>query len=478
MSSLLKRTVILSFSRFANQAIVLLSPMLLVRILSIGEYGSYREFMVYAGLVGSLVKVGIPHSLAYFLPKYPEREQVWVTQTALFILATTTVAMVAIYLAGDLIRANTSFDFVTALQLYILFFMNLDFMEFYWLGKKRTDYVFYYSSGRLLARIVVVVVSALVTEDAHSIVLSLISLEAIRCFLVLWYASAGKWFTSKLTRASLSLQMSYFLPLGAGGIVEMINSRAGMLFISATIGAEALAFYAIGTFASQIVNVLRGAIADVIFPEIVELKHAVAKDALPLWQRATVWYCILIFPVAVLFSYYADAVVTVLFTSEYSAAVPVFSVFAMAMLLDCFDFHLPLRVQNANRFFVIGSVIALVLNLGVLYPMYLLFGLTGPALAFIFSRLMFTAYLGHRMSRLYQVDPGQILQWRNIGKVMSAALICAPILIAGKHLVEPLFLRGLLFGGAYLVAYIVVLRLLGIRDAFALLRALVRSKGR
>jgi hypothetical protein len=71
-----------------------------------------------------------------------------------------------------------------------------------------------------------------------------------------------------------------------------------------------------------------------------------------------------------------------------------------------------------------------------------------------------------------------MVQWRNVGKVMAASLVCAPILIVGKYIVENLFLRGLLFGGAYLSAYLVLLRLLRVWDAFEFLRVLICLKKR
>ena len=479
MSTLLTRSLVLSFSRFANQAIVLLSPALLVRILSVADYGSYREFMLYAGLIAPLVTFGVASSLQYLIPKHPQREREWVTQTALFILASSTVAIIGIFLAGDLIRGNTSLDFVTALQLYIFFFVNLNFLEGYWLGKKRTDLVLYYSSGRLIMRMVVIVSAAVLTKDVHAIVFSLVALEAVRCLLILSYASWKRWFTKRITRDALALQMSYFLPLGAGAIVGVLNQKVGMLFISTTIGAEALAFFVIGAFATQIVNILRGAVSDVIFPEIVELKAASPKDALPLWQHATVLFTVLLFPMAILFSYYADAIVTILFTKEYSAAIPVFSAFAILLYLDSFDFHLPLRVQNANRFFVVGSIIALAVNLALLYPAYLLFGLVGPAVALILSRLAFTAYLGYKASRLYRVGLRQMIRWREVGKVLAASLICAPVLILGKYLVDQLLVRGVTFGLLYLGSYLVLLRLMGVWDAFEMARRLIGyRKGR
>jgi O-antigen/teichoic acid export membrane protein len=473
--TLLTRSLVLSFSRFANQAIVLISPMLLVRILTVDEYGSYQEFMLYAALIAPIAMFSVARSLQFLIPKHPDQERAWVTQTALLVLASSTVAITGIFLGSDMIRANTSFDFVVALQLYIFFFINLDFLEAYWLGKKRTDLVLYYSSGRLAVRVAVVVTAAWLTEDASSIVASLVVMEALRFLLVLWYAASRHWFTTQITRAGLALQLSYFLPLGFGTIVEVLNRRAGMLFISTVLGPAALAYFVVGSFATQIVNILRGAVSDVIFPEIVAIKTATPREALPLWQRATVLFCVFLFPVSVIFIYYGDVVVTVLFTAEYLAAVPIFSVFALLLVLDCFDFHLPLRVQNANSSFVFGNIVALVANLSLLYPAYLIFGLVGPAVSLVMSRLAFTIYLGSKAARLYRVSWRELVQWGTVAKVFGAALLCLPILVLGRFAVEHLLFRGIAFVPVYLAAYLVLLRIMGLWDALEMLTRVVGS---
>ncbi len=476
MASLLKRTATLSFSRFANQSIVLFSPLLLVRILPVAEYGSYREFLVYFGLLLPLASFGIARSLPYLIPKYPEKERNWITQTALFVLLSCSIVVLVIFPFGDMIRANTSFDFVAALQLYVFFFINLDFLELYWLGKKRADLVLYYSTGRLCARMLLVVALAYLTRDARTIVYGLIVLEVVRFFLVLAYSLYCRWFTREISRTDLALQASYFVPLGSGAVVQQLNTSAGMLFVSVAIGPEALAFYAIGAFATKIVDILRGAIADAIFPDIVEIKTKVAKDALPLWRQATVWYCILMFPTAVLFSYYADAIVTVLFTAEYAAAIPIFATFSSLLILACFDFHLPLRVQNSNRYYFVGNIISLVVNLALVYPMYLAFGLVGPTLAYAISRIVMTVYLGLCAMAVYDMGVPELAHWRDVGKTLIASLVCLPILIAGKFLVGDLLLRAIVFGGSYLLAFLVVLRALGVWDVFAAVLSLNKAK--
>ena len=44
----------LASARLLNQALALLSPLLLVRLLDIAEYGRYRQFMATAMLITSL----------------------------------------------------------------------------------------------------------------------------------------------------------------------------------------------------------------------------------------------------------------------------------------------------------------------------------------------------------------------------------------------------------------------------------------
>lgn len=478
MASLLKRTAVLSFSRFANHAITLFSPLILVRFLTVTQYGRYQEFMLYVGLIAPLVAFSVTRSLPYLIPKYPDKERTWITQTVLITFASTSAMVALTLLFDDVIRGNISFDFVTQLQLYIVFYVNFNFLELYWLGKKRTDYVLYTSSGRLLIRTTVVVTSAIVTQDVTKIIANLIILEALRCVIVFSFALYSRWFSLNINRKSLWLQVSYFFPLGVGAIVDTLNGNAGRLFISSMLGAEGLAFYVVGMFSVKIVNIFRGAIADVIFPDLVEVKSATPKDALPLWQRATTWYSVLLFPAGVLFCVYADAAVIVLFTREYSAAIPIFALFSLQLFPLCFDFHLPLRVQNANRYFVVGTVVALIVNVAMLYPMYALFGMVGPVVAAMLSRWAITTYLANRTLVVYGIEVRDLLQWRELGKVFLAAVVCAPVLFAGKVLVDNLLVRGSLFGALYLGAYVIALRQLNVSDAYAMGKAILKVSQR
>ena len=147
---------------------------------------------------------------------------------------------------------------------------------------------------------------------------------------------------------------------------------------------------------------------------------------------------------------------------------------AFQLIVYCFDFHSPLRVQNANRYFVIGSVLALGVQLILLYPMFIAFGLVGPAISTLFSQITMSFYLVNRTSHVYEVSIRDLLPWGEVVKVFLAILIAMPILAVGKLFVENLLLRALLFVMPYLAAYGLALRILSVSEADTVIRALVR----
>src|SRR5258708_20057074 len=85
MSVLANRAAILTLSRLANYGLMLISPIILVRLLTVEEFGRYREFLLYAALLQSFAVFSINDSLLYCIPAQPQI--VWRTgrQTAALI---------------------------------------------------------------------------------------------------------------------------------------------------------------------------------------------------------------------------------------------------------------------------------------------------------------------------------------------------------------------------------------------------------
>ena len=62
--------------------------------------------------------------------------------------------------------------------------------------------------------------------------------------------------------------------------------------------------------------------------------------------------------------------VTTLFTDQYVAAVPIFRIFLLIMLRQCFEMSTPLRAMNENRYFMIGNLVAILVNAGFIFATF------------------------------------------------------------------------------------------------------------
>src|SRR5687767_11791811 len=145
MSGLMSRSAILTVSRMSNFAIQLLSPLLLVRILDVASFGRYQEFVIWAALLVTVCSFAVDSSLTYLLPRHPSRARSYVSQTTLLILGISAVCLLIVVLAEPIVLQVASFDFVAPLAAYVFFFVNLNWVDYYWIATRRARVVLYYS---------------------------------------------------------------------------------------------------------------------------------------------------------------------------------------------------------------------------------------------------------------------------------------------------------------------------------------------
>ena len=95
----------LASARLLNQALALLSPLLLVRLLDIVDYGRYRQFMAIAMLITSLGGFALSANLTYLLARSPERAAADITKTTALMLAVAAISALVVVVGTPLDRA-------------------------------------------------------------------------------------------------------------------------------------------------------------------------------------------------------------------------------------------------------------------------------------------------------------------------------------------------------------------------------------
>jgi O-antigen/teichoic acid export membrane protein len=447
----------LAVSRLAEYSILILSPIFLVRLLDVHNYGQYREFILYAMLLFHMLSFNINSNLIYFISRDSSREKEYITNTSVFCIATFLIGGAGIYLGRDFILAKTSFDFIFPLILYLFFSINMNFWAPYWLGKKRADCVFYYSSLYTLIRMSAVIATAYFTRDVKMIVISIISVEGLRFIFIFGFFINKLKFTQKLNIGTVREQLIYIVPLGIGNVLLYFNNELGKLFIVTAMGVEFLAIYSIGAYQLPIINIIRTSIVDAVFPEIIQRNIKDLSKGLELWKKTNVIYCALFFPVFIIFFYYADIFIITLFTSTYEASIPIFRIYLFFILLRVFEMTIPLKSLNLNKYFIYAGLIRLAINIPLMVVFYKLFGLVGPALATVIASFLTSAFFARIILNVYKIGIKDILMWDKFFQILSVSLLGFPVLFLGDLINMNIYVTAVVFSGSYFVIYMIIL---------------------
>jgi len=459
---------------------MLLSPVLLVRLLSVEAYGQYREFILYAMTMALFFRFAIPSSLTYLIPTYPDRQRSVVTQTIFLILAVTLFGIIGAILFRSQVMAVASYDFFVPLLLYVFFFVNFDILETYWIGRGEARKILVYAPLVTMIRVFAMISAVLALDDIVEILYVLVVVEALRALAVgSWLAYRRLWSAADFSSQLLREQLTYVVPLGMASILFFLNQRFGQWYIAGTIGATSLAVYTIGTYQLPLATIVRSAVADALFPDMVRRVQAAHREGLELWKKATVCYCSIGLPAFFILFWYADEFVTLLFTSEYIQAANIFRVALFIMVRQCFDMGMPLRAQNANRHTLVGNIGSLFLNVPITLALVPSIGIVGAAVGLVVGDLVLASYSARRILDVYGLRFREMARWGAIGRVLLAAA-CSAALMAAWDVSGVIggWLQDLLGIALFTVTYLIFLHRLQIPEINVLRDYMVQAVSR
>ena len=479
MSSLTRQALIVSVSRLINQGLMVISPIVLVRLLNVHGFGVYREFLLYATLVGNFAAFSLSNSLLYFVGQQPEGAWGYVRR---IVLASGVSSMLAVSVFALIDRLNPTpllGDLLLPCILYVLFYVNVDFWEFLWLARRNSTAVFAYTAGRLVMRLLVVIAAALIRPDPTVIVWSLVVLEGARLLIsAFWWQQLSAREGSARLRSSWSEQLAFCVPSGIAVFASTLNASLGGIFVSRSLGEAALAQFVIAGYVTMVVSPLRNSVSDVMLPEMVSLTARQPNGWLPLWRRAVVLFAILLLPISLILGRYAEAFVTMVFSEKYRDAIPVFQVYCASLVISCVDIAVALRAVNKTHVMLMANVVILAVNIALLTLLVPAMGTLGAAFALLGSQLAALAYLLVVTARMQSLRLGELLPMQGLGRVAAAAVAASSIILP-SFWTDTMGHAGAVVGSAlFLAAFALLLHRLRVDEARWLLRLAMQRLGR
>jgi O-antigen/teichoic acid export membrane protein len=475
MSSFVSRGAVLASARLLNQALALLSPLLLVRLLEISEYGRYRQFMATAMFITSLAGFALSANLNYLIARSPERQAVDITNTCLLMLGVSVVSALVIVLARQWIVPPEIASAWPLLAVYVFLFLNLEVLVSYWLAHRQSVAVMGYTLAITAWRIATLLAATYWLHDVEMIFVTIVCAEALKnLWIYVWLRRRGL-IVFRWDAPAMREQVRLVVPLGAGSVLYKMNDF-GKVVVANQMGPVPLAIYTTAAYQMPIVNIVQGALADVIFPDMVKRSKKDPAQGLLLWKRAQVLVFAAICPAWLLITYFAEPLVRLLFTDAYAAATPYFQVFLLLMVRQCFQFSTPLRSVEDNASFAHANLVALVINAGFIIALMPHYGLWGPTLGLIVGQTWTSIYLGSRVLKRYNLPLSELCQWGKLGLALVSSLVA----LAALHVSQRYFpgtAAGALAGVAvFALVYAIAARVILREEYGYVMRAILRKK--
>lgn len=473
-----RQAAVLVFARLTNYGVMLLSPLFLVHLLTVEQFGEYREFMLYASILQWMAGFSINDSLLYFIPLRPDRVRAWL-RSSIVLVAAVSLLLVGLILGADAASGGRLLGwFALPLAIYVLAFANFDFWEGWYLATGRTLRVLVYSTVRLVVRMTAVVIAAAVWRDVMVLVWVVVATECLRVAV-----SAAIWWwwdrrqESSRVRPSLVEQWRFCVSTGLSRLVVMFNRNIGAVLIARLLGPVALARFTVATYPEPALSAVSKSVFLVTLPELVRRRRTDDNGALDVWKRSVSWTCAGIFVLLAFMLVCAPDLILVAFGRDYVPAAPLLQAFVIVMARNCVDFPIPLQAIGETRPQLVSNLVGLVVNAIALVLLMPTWGALGVVFAFALSTLVEPLLLAPLVIRRYGQRLGTLLHWGELGKILLASVAAAASAEAMRGLSLPviayLLLAASAAGGAY-VLVLVVLRSYCIKAAWRLIQSRLR----
>lgn len=465
----------LSTARLLNQALALLSPLLLVRLLDIVEYGRYRQFMATAMLITSLGGFALAANLNYLIARSPERASADITKTTVLMLFVGFVSALIVAATRQWIVPDEIASSWLLLAVYVFLFLNLEVLVAYWLAHGQSSKVMAYTLIVTVWRLGTLLGAAFWFHEVEMIFVTLVVAEGLKNIAIYWWLRSRGLLVFRWEHEVFREQIRLVAPLGLGSLLNKANDF-GKVVVGTQMGAVPLAIYTTAAYQVPLVSIVQTSLSDVIFPDMVQRAKRNPGDGMRLWKRAQTLVFAVICPAWLLLTYFAEPLIRIAFTDAYVAATPYFQVFLLLMVRQSFQFSVPLRAIEDNAAFAISNAIALGINAILLFTLMPKYGLWGPTLGLVVSQTWTSLYLGRRVMRKYSLPLADISEWSKLG----LALVASVVALAAMHVMLSTMPNTLLnvtgalavFGVVYAIAARLILR-----DEYAyIVRALTRGR--
>lgn len=443
------------FIRFGLKSLV---GILLARILMPAELGSYRQLFLIYSTFSTLLLLGIPQSVLYFLPKlrHIDSKREFISRTVNLVSALAFVFGLGIFLLrGFIARLFNNPQLELLLILYAVYPLFMFITQIYsqiMLGLKQPRKTAVFTLFSVATDFVLILGTALITKNLYYIVLALM----VSALLQWGFAQfqLRHWLTKVSFDPGFYQEVfRYSLPLGLSSIIGMLSIQLDKLVVSGFFTPAQYAVFSIGAMELPFISILNNSVNAILLPHISSEPAKMTE----VYRAAVRKNALIIFPFAVLGLIFATPLITFLYTETYLGSVPFFRVYLLNLPLRVATYGIIFMALRKTRYIMINSLVTLGLNLVLNLVLVRLIGMMGAVIATVIVTWLSVALYLYWMRHKLGLDLTELFPL----KALLKTLLVAGISALPAYAVFWIFGRGWAFQFVALFVYLVTFVVLG-----------------
>ena len=437
-----KNAVILTGSKILVSMLGIITAMLLARFRTLEEYGTYSQIIMVADLVSSILLLGLPNSINYFLAKEDETENRQKFLSVYYTLSTIMTIIIAIclllalpiivrYFSNSLIK---KFAYVFVIYPWASLMINSLSNACIVYGKMRK--LLYFNVTQSIATLFILLMAKILGLSFQIYMyFYMASLFVFAVVGVLWVRSFSGRIVYSLDWELIQRIFVFSIPIGLASVVGTITIQLDKIVIGRFFSTEQYAIFA-NASKELPVTLVATSLTAVLLPALVKLLDKEEKqNAVELWgYAASISFCFMALVVGG-FLIFAPDIMSLFYSEKYvtTAGVAVFRIYTLILLFKSIYWGIFLNALGKTKFILYTSILTLIFNFIGNIVFYHLIGFIGPAISSLlvigimaFVQLRFT---GH----LLNVPIKRILPWKNFIVNILQTLILGVIFAVLKY---------------------------------------------
>jgi O-antigen/teichoic acid export membrane protein len=431
--------------------------LVLVRLFEPAEVGTYKQFFLIFTTLFGLAQLGMAESLYYFIPRQPGATGRFVANA----VATLTVAggacLVLLLLSREAVAAWAEdarvAEYAPLLGLFVMLTLMTAVFEIVLVSRNRPGRAAWTYAVSDVARMLLIVVPALMTRSIGMVFAGAVAFAAIR--LVVMLAMFRREFGSEL-RVDAGLwqrQLAYALPFAAAVSVEIVMINLHQYVVASTVDRATFAIYAVGCLQIPLIDLIASSNVNVLMVKMAEAGDD-RRTALAAWYRTVSHLAFLLVPLTVSMVLLAPELIVGLFTPVYAASVPIFQVWALMVLPSIIAVDGVLRAYASTRFLLFMNVLRLGFVAAFIGVFLSAWGLRGAVLVTVLGTMLAKAVGMFSVARHLQVGLRGALPWQQLTVITVRAIVAAgPPMVVARLVPLPPLAAFALGAGVYGVTY-------------------------